>query len=81
MTPDPQPDPDPDRMNDLAVDFLERTVNAWLAIGLPLAIIARAMIGAGAAAIELHEGPSAGVDALDIVRDAMFEKAPVGPRN
>lgn len=64
------------KLNSMAVEFLERTVNAWMKSGLPLPVLARAMIGMGTSCIEGSQGHAMAADALDTMRNQLAEHRP-----
>lgn len=64
------------KLNAMAVDFLERTANAWMKSGLPLPVLARAMVGMGTSCIEGSQGHAAAADVLDTMRHQLAEHRP-----
>lgn len=64
------------KLNDMAVSFLERTTNAWMRIGLPLPVLARAMIGMGTSCLEGSQGHAVAADAIDTVRNQLAGHEP-----
>lgn len=68
------------KLNDMAVSFLERLTNAWMRIGLPLPVLARAMIGMGTSCLEGSQGHAVAADAIDTVRSQLAEHQPTPAR-